>query len=141
MLELILKDLAILSGLEVTDPFRSNGEQIDGTIKYDGEHYIVEAKWQDKAVSNEPVYQFAGKVEGKMYGRGIFISIQGFSEPVITSLVTGKAIKTIFIDGADITLCVEGIIDFSRMIDKKIKAAQTKGLIYIDPITGKSKQI
>ncbi len=43
-LEKILLELSKTSGLEVTEPFRVNGEQIDGSIKFDGEHYIIEAK-------------------------------------------------------------------------------------------------
>ena len=138
-LEEVLQSLSKLSALDTTEPFRVNGEQIDGAIKYDGEHYLIEAKWQEKAASNEPVYQFAGKVEGKMYGRGIFVSVHGYSENVMLSLITGKAIKTIFVDGADLVIVLEGFIDFTQMLDRKIKAAQTKGLIYIDAVTGKSK--
>ncbi|XVO83491.1 restriction endonuclease [Pseudomonas chlororaphis] len=77
-LERILHELARVSSLEVTEAFRERGEQIDGAVKYDGEHYLIEAKWQEKAAANESVYQFVGKVEGKMYGRGLFISIHGF---------------------------------------------------------------
>lgn len=139
-LEELLQALAKLSNLDATEPFRVNGEQIDGSIKFDGEHYLVEAKWQDKAAANEGVYQFAGKIEGKMYGRGLFVSIHGFSDHVVKSLVTGKAIKTVFVDGADLIVILEGFLTFSDMMDKKIKAAQTKGLIYIDAITGKQKQ-
>ncbi len=138
-LETILLELSKLSSLEITAPFRVNGEQIDGAIKYDGENYIVEAKWQDKASANESVYQFSYKVDGKMYGRGLFISVNGFSAHVIHSLVVGKSINTIFIDGGDLILVLEGFITFSEMIDKKVKAAQTKGLIYIDVSTGNSK--
>lgn len=138
-LERILQELSKISGLQVTEPFRVSGEQIDGAIKFDGEHYIVEAKWQDKESANEPVYQFAGKVEGKMYGRGLFVSINGFSENVIKSLVIGKAIRTIFIDGGDLMLVFENYLTFADMIDKKVKAAQTKGHIYVHPITGKEK--
>jgi restriction endonuclease Mrr len=138
-LEDILQELAKISSLDVTEPFRVNGEQIDGSVKFDGEHYLLEAKWQDKEASNEAVYQFAGKIEGKMYGRGLFVSIHGFSEHVVSSLVTGKAIKTVFIDGGDLIVVLEGLIGFTDMLDRKIKAAQTKGLIYIDAITGKSK--
>lgn len=139
ILEEVLQSLSKLNSLEITEPYRVNGEQIDGSIKYDGEHYIVEAKWQEKAVANEAVYQFAGKIEGKMYGRGLFFSIHGFSEHVVTSLITGKALKTVFVDGGDIIVVLEGLIDFTDMLDRKIKAAQTKGLIYIDAITGKPK--
>ena len=138
-LEKILQELSKLSGLEVTEPFRVNGEQIDGAVKFDGEHYIIEAKWQDKEASNEPVYQFASKVEGKMYGRGLFVSINGFSSNVVKSLIDGKAIRTIFIDGGDLMIVLENYMNFAEMIDKKVKAAQTKGLIYVDPMTGKSK--
>ncbi|MDW9234419.1 restriction endonuclease [Burkholderia thailandensis] len=138
-LEDILQSLSRLSTLEVTEPFRVNGEQIDGAVKYDGEHYIIEAKWQEKAAANEAMYQFAAKIEGKMYGRGLFFSIHGFSEHVFTSLVHGKALKTVFVDGADLIVVLEGLIGFPQMLDRKIKAAQTKGLIYVDAVTGKSK--
>ncbi|MFJ3009213.1 restriction endonuclease [Pseudomonas fluorescens] len=138
-LEQILQAMCKLAALEATEPFRVNGEQIDGAVKYDGEHYLLEAKWQEKAASNEAVYQFAGKVEGKMYGRGIFVSIHGFSDDVIRSLATGKAIRTIFVDGGDLIIVLEGILGFAEMLDRKIKAAQTKGLIYVDARNGKSK--
>jgi hypothetical protein len=137
--EKILIGLSKLSELEVTEPFRIYGEQIDGAVKFEGEHYLIEAKWQDKSASNEPVYQFVGKVEGKMYGRGMFVSIQGFSEHLVQNLTLGKAIKTILVDGEDMVLVLEGQLTFRQMIDKKVKADQTRGLIYVNPITGIKK--
>lgn len=138
-LEKILLELGRLSQLEVTEPFRVVGEQIDGAVKYDGEHYLIEAKWQDQAASNEPVYQFVGKVEGKMYGRGVFVSIHGFSDHVVRSILIGKAIKTIFIDGEDLVYVLEEKLSFSQLVDIKVKAAQTRGEIYVHPLTGKAK--
>ena len=140
-LEKILADLAKIAGLHVTEAFRVNGEQIDGAVKFDGEHYLIEAKWQDKAASNEPLYQFAGKIEGKMYGRGLFVSVHGYSDNVVKSLTLGKAIKTVLVDGEDLTLVIEEQLSFSQLIDAKVKAAQTKGLIYVQPITGRAKVI
>jgi restriction endonuclease Mrr len=138
-LEKILLELGRLSQLEVTEPFRVIGEQIDGAVKYDGEHYLIEAKWQDQTASNEPVYQFVGKVEGKMYGRGIFVSVHGFSDNVVRSILSGKAIKTVFIDGEDLIYVLEENLSFSQLLDVKVKAAQTRGEIYVHPLTGKSK--
>jgi hypothetical protein len=125
-LEKILLELGRLSRLEVTEPFRVIGEQIDGAVKYDGEHYLIEAKWQDQAASNEPVYQFVSKVEGKMYGRGIFVSIHGFSDHVVRSILIGKAIKTIFIDGEDLVYVLEENLSFSQLVNVKVKSAQTR---------------
>ena len=138
-LERILVELAKVESLEVTEPFKTHGEQIDGAVKYDGEHYLVEAKWQDISAANEPVYQFVAKIEGKMYGRGLFVSVHGFSSNVIDSVVRGKAIKTIFIDGEDLVLVLEGHVSFRDMIDTKVKAAQTRGLVYAHPISGSRK--
>lgn len=139
-LERILAELSRLSRLETTEAFRVNGEQVDGAVKFEGEHYLIEAKWQERAASNEPVYQFAGKVAGKLYGRGLFISVNGFSPEVIRSLVLGKEIQTLFIDGEDLILVLEGHITLRDMIDRKVKAAQTKGLIYVHPISGAEKK-
>ena len=65
--ERLLRQVADLEGLEVTNSFRCVGEQVDGGLKFDGENYLLEAKWHDKSASTEPLYTFAGKVEGKMY--------------------------------------------------------------------------
>lgn len=140
-LERILAELARIAGLETTEAFRVNGEQVDGAVKFEGEHYLIEAKWQEKSASNEPVYQFAGKVAGKLYGRGLFISVNGFSSEVIRSLVIGKEIQTLFVDGEDLILVLEGHLTLREMIDRKVKAAQTRGLIYVHPITGVEKKI
>jgi hypothetical protein len=139
VLEEILLELSRVGGLEITEGFRVNGEQIDGALKYEGEHYLIEAKWHDQGASNEPVYQFAAKVEGKMYGRGLFVSLQGYSENVVRSLIMGKAIKTILVDGEDLILVLERHLAFAEMIDRKVKAAQTRGLIYVHPISGAPK--
>jgi hypothetical protein len=138
-LERILAELSRLSHLETTEAFRVVGEQVDGAVKFDGEHYLIEAKWQERSASNEPVYQFAGKVTGKLYGRGLFISVNGFSPEVIRSLVIGKEIQTLFVDGEDLILVLEGHLNMREMIDRKVKAAQTKGLIYVHPISGAPK--
>lgn len=139
-LERILSELARLSRLGTTEAFRVHGEQIDGAVKFDGEHYLIEAKWQEKSASNEPVYQFAGKVAGKLYGRGLFVSINGFSAEVVRSLIMGKEIQTLFVDGEDLILVLEGHLNFRDLIDRKVKAAQTKGLIYVHPISGAEKK-
>ena len=90
-------------------------------------------------MSNEPVYKFVGKIEGKMYGRGVFVSIHGFSNHVVSDLVKGKAIKTVLADAEDLVLVLEERLTFAEMIDAKVRAAQTKGLVYVNPLAGKPK--
>ena len=138
-LEKILLDLARLAGLEVVEPFRVQGEQIDGAFKYEGENYLLEAKWHRKELGNEAVYQFVGKVEGKMYGRGVFVSVQGFTDNVVRSIAMGKALKTVFVDAEDLLVVLDGQLDFGSLVGKKVAAAQTRGEVYVHPILGISK--
>lgn len=139
LLENFLRDLSIYESLIISDPIKLCGEQIDGTIKYDGENYILEAKWQDSLTASNALYHFAYKVDGKLYGRGIFISINGFSADSVNALVKGKSLNTILIDGADLILVVEGLFSFNEILNRKIRAAQTMGKIYIDINTMKDK--
>jgi hypothetical protein len=139
LFEEFLKELCLIEGVQMSNQFKKTGEQIDGVIKYDGENYIVEAKWRDALSASDSLYHFAYKAEGKMYGRGIFISVNGFSRDSVNALVTGKAIKTILIDGGDIVNVVEGRYSLKHMLDIKVKEAQTSGRIYVDSITMKDK--
>lgn len=135
LFEEFLRKLFTNAGIEVTEPFKIVGEQIDGSFKYDGEHYIFEAKWHDSWSASNSLYQFAAKVQGKMHGRGVFISINGFSPGSVHALTTGKAIQTILVDGGDLVPITEGMYTLKEMLDNKIKAAQTMGRIYVDAIS------
>lgn len=138
--ESFLQELFLFEKLDVTEPFKITGEQIDGAIKFEGENYIIEAKWTDWLSASDTLYHFAYKVEGKMYGRGIFISINGFSHNSLEALQKGKALKTVLFDGGDLTLVMEKYSTFTDMLDKKIKSAQTKGCIYYDIFKIQEKQ-
>lgn len=67
-----------------------------------------------------------------MYGRGVFISVNGFSADSVQALTTGKALRTILVDGGDLVPITEGMYTLREMLDNKIKAAQTMGRIYVD---------
>lgn len=135
----LLRRLFNQQGIAMSEGFRLVGEQIDGSFKFEGENYITEAKWQDASVSTEALYKFAMKADGKMYGRGVFISVNAYSNEAIRAIVTGKYIKTILIDGEDLTLVMEGRLSLSDVLDAKIRAAQLRGDVYVHPITHKAK--
>lgn len=45
MFENLIDELFSAYNIPVSSPFKIEGEQIDGSIKYEGEHYIMELKW------------------------------------------------------------------------------------------------
>jgi hypothetical protein len=139
LFERFLQELFNRQSIKMGDPFRINGEQIDGTFKFEGENYIVEAKWQDPSTSTGDLYKFAYKVDGKMHGRGVFVSVNGFSRESISSVVHGKHIQTILIDGEDLSMVLEGRVTLEKMLDYKIRAAQTRGEVYVCALREASK--
>ncbi|MBA3525383.1 MAG: restriction endonuclease [Sphingomonas sp.] len=131
LFEKFLQELFNRQSINMGDPFNLTGEQIDGTFKFEGENYIVEAKWQDAATSTAQLYQFAHKVDGKMHGRGLFVSVNAFSHDGIKAIVHGKMIKTILVDGEDLSHVLEGRLTLVELLDYKIRAAQTRGDVYV----------
>ena len=81
--------------------------------------------------ASNSLYQFAKKTDGKMYGRGFFISVNGFSSDSVKALVVGKAINTMLVDGEDLVLITEERYTLKELLDSKMKAAQTMGRIYV----------
>lgn len=139
LFERFLQELFSRQSIKMGDPFNINGEQIDGSFKFEGENYIVEAKWQDPSTSTGELYKFAYKVDGKMHGRGVFISANGFSNQSIKAVVHGKLIQTILIDGEDLSHVLDERISLEAMLDYKIRAAQTRGEIYVCAVRQVSK--
>lgn len=137
--EKFLVKMARFYELKVTGGFKLKGTQIDGTIKYDGENYNIEAKWHNRQLSDEPLMAFCHKQEINMHGRGIFISINGFTEGALTMLERSHIKNTVLMDGEDIALILNEMITFPELLEKKIHAAQTRGYFYINAITGKTK--
>lgn len=131
LFEVFLKELFRRQSIKMGDPFRLVGEEIDGSFKFDGENYIVEAKWQEPSTSTQQLYVFAHKIDGKMYGRGLFISVNGFSNESIKAIVHGKHIQTILMDGEDLSHVLEDRISLESLLDYKVRAAQTRGDVYV----------
>jgi hypothetical protein len=59
-------------------------EQIDGSLSFDTDDYIIEAKWTKEPVSREQADAFAKKVERKgKNALGLIVSISGVSGDVV----------------------------------------------------------
>lgn len=77
--------------LEPRTSYKSLGEQIDGSFFLDGSVFLLEAKWHADPLPASTLYQFKGKVDGKLIGTiGIFISMSGYSEGAVDALSLGK---------------------------------------------------
>jgi hypothetical protein len=129
-IEKLFTELMRISGIPVEEPFRIEGEQLDGAVKYDGHYYLVELKWVDGKTEPKEIGHFFYKVEGKLQARGLFIAMNGFSDGAITTLPKGKELKVLLLDGNHLANVIYGLYKFQELLEHAIRQASLRGEIY-----------
>lgn len=129
-LEKIFTQLMQLSGITVVEPFRIVGEQFDGAVKYEGRFYLIELKWTASKSDPAQIGHFFYKISGKMDGRGVFISMAGYTDGVTATLPHGKELTMMLLDGVHLTAVITGQYTFKQLLDHAIKSIALKGNIY-----------
>lgn len=125
-LERLLNRLFALFELDPKASFRRSGEQIDGAFTFEGDEFLLEAKWQREPVNSTELHAFSGKVEaGLKTTLGLFVAINGFAE-VAVERHSGRGANMILVEGGDLYAVLEGRIRFDDLLRRKKRhAAQT----------------
>jgi hypothetical protein len=130
--ERLLNELFNVFGVQPRGSFRLQGEQIDGSLDFENQTYLIEAKFQIKPVGQEDLLVFRGKVEGKAtWSRGIFISISGFTQDGLAAFSRGRPTNLIAIDGQDLYFILDGQIPLSEAIRLKARRAAETGEVMV----------
>lgn len=133
--EKFLTELFSEFDLKPRKPFKITGEQIDGSFDYNGEFYLVEAKWQQEPIPYRDVVVFDKKITDKStFTRGVFFSCSGFVEN-ITQQYNNKSASFILITVADICRMLELNMPLQDFIYKKVRALAEEGAINKDVLT------
>lgn len=131
-LEKFLTQLFLKVDMKPRSPFRVTGEQIDGSFELEGHIYLVEAKWTKTPIAVDPLYVFQSKVKTKSpWTRGLFLSINGFSEQGIIAFSQGEATRLIGFDGLDLLQILDGEISLKNAILAKVRLAAEEGRFYV----------
>lgn len=126
--ERVIHGMLAEEGLAPRTNFRPAGEEIDGSFFHRGRVMLLEAKWTQDPQPASSIYEFRGKVEGKLVGTiGVFISMSGYSADAVNALVAGKVINTILFTGDDMRAVVAGQVSFADALDRKLRAAAEDG--------------
>lgn len=133
--EKYLRDLFDAAGLKPRESYRVKGEQIDGSIEFNGNVYLVEAKWTGGPVNRSDLVVFADKVSRKSkFTRGIFVSHSGYVENAVETYAIGKTPEIILIDMKEMTWALENGIDIEDILSKKVRKLIEEGKIYYNII-------
>jgi hypothetical protein len=105
--EAFLNDLFYEHRLAPRASFRVVGEQIDGSFEWQGSVFLVEARWRAEPASASDMLVLRGKAEKSDWTRGLFISINGFSDLASETLRIGRKANLIAMSGQDLALILE----------------------------------
>lgn len=120
------------AGLSPRVSFRPRGEEIDGSFIFCGRTMLLEAKWTASSMPASAIYQFMGKVSGKLVGTiGLFVSMNGFSPDAIDALIAGKELNLILMDGADVHTVAKNNIGIVDGLREKLRAAAEYGAPFL----------
>ncbi|MDT0309682.1 restriction endonuclease [Streptomyces sp. DSM 44917] len=125
-----LQTLLSQENLSPKTSYRPDGEEVDGSFIRCGRVYLIEAKWWKDPVPASAIYQFKGKVDGKLSGTvGLFISMSGYSDDAVDALRVGKELNVVLFDRKDVYLAAE--FGFARVLDFKLRVAAERGEVFM----------
>jgi len=118
--------------LEPRASYRPKGEQIDGSFFWEGQTFLLEAKWVKGKIPAADIYSFKGKLDGKFHTTsGIFFAINGYSQESEDALKTGKSLNILLFDKGDIDIIFNGDISFLDVLKFKLREAGDTGSLNV----------
>ncbi|WP_316811286.1 restriction endonuclease [Pedobacter heparinus] len=125
--EKFLYELFLIYDLEPKESFKVHGEQIDGAFTFQGNDFILEAKWKSQ-VNRTDLATFCAKVEAKFKTTvGLLVTIDGVTPEAISPFF--KSI--IIMDGSDIMAILDGRVSLTDLLFKKRRKASETGNIFM----------
>lgn len=126
--EKLLRELFKLYDLDPRGSFASPGEQIDGSITFDGRVLLVEARWWERQIDPREVRDFRAKVHDKLDSTiGLMISMSGYTKAAVQTAGGGGRILVVLMDGQDLAPVLQGLQDFTEVVRRKLRHAAEKG--------------
>ena len=130
--ELLIRAALDREGLKPRAPYKTSGEQIDGSFLLDGRTYLLEAKWTKDPLPASAVYAFKGKVAGKLVGTvGFIISMAGFGDDTVDAVTLGKSLDVLLMDMADVGNSLASTGNLKEVLRSKIRSAAEDGIVYL----------
>lgn len=128
--ESLLSDLFKLFDMEPRLAYRTETEQIDGSLSFDTDDYILEAKWIAEPVSREAADAFAAKVRRKgKNALGLFVAVNGWSSAALTTY--RESTPFITMDGGDVYAVLDARVRLDDLLRAKRRHANETGSCYL----------
>ncbi|MDN3619532.1 hypothetical protein QWY81_08720 [Polaribacter undariae] len=118
--------------LEPRASYKPKGEQVDGSFFWEGQTYLLEAKWVKDKLPASSIYAFKGKLDGKFHSTsGVFLAVNGYNKDVEDALKFGKSLNILLFDRNDISLIFNNKVSFLDVLKFKLREAGDTGSLNV----------
>lgn len=126
----LLGDLFRLFDMEPRLAYELQREQIDGSLSFDTDDYILEARWRKNPVSRRDADDFASKVRRKgKNALGLFVSVNGFAATALEEY--NHSTPFIAMDGYDVIMVLDSRVRLDDLLRAKRRHANETGACYL----------
>ena len=128
--EALLTDVFLLFDMEPRLSYSLTHEQIDGSVSFDTDDYIIEARWRRESTGRTHLDVFKAKVERK--GRnavGIFVSVNNFTSDALAQY--SSASPFVVFTGEDIFMVLDGRVRLDDLLRAKKRHVNETGECYL----------
>jgi hypothetical protein len=128
--EPFLNKLFALFDMEPRLAYSLKHEQIDGSLSFDTDDYVLEARWWKGSVERGDADVFAAKVRRKgKNALGLFVSVNGFSEGALQSY--SESTPFMAMDGQDLMCVLDQRIRLDDLLRRKKRYANETGHCFL----------
>ena len=128
--ESFLGELFALFDMEPRLAYVLDTEQIDGSLSFDTDDYIVEARWRSDPTSRGDADIFAAKVRRKgKNALGLFVSVGGFSQDALKEYA--NATPFMALDGAHLMAVLDQRVRLDDLLKRMKRYANETGSCYL----------
>jgi hypothetical protein len=118
-----------LFDLEPRLAYSLQSEQIDGSVTFDTDDYIVEARWRKDPVERDDADVFASNVKRKgKNALGLFVSVSGFTRGALNAY--SEATPFMAMDGVDLMAVLGQQIRLDDLLRRKKRYANETGACF-----------
>jgi len=128
--EQLLTSLLLLFDMEPRLAYDLEREQIDGSLSFDTDDYIAEARWRHEPAGRGDADIFAAKVHRKgKNALGLFVSIEGLTKDARDQY--RESTPFIELDGSDLYLILDQRVRLDDLLKLKKRHANETGGCYL----------
>jgi hypothetical protein len=121
-----LASLFALFDLEPRLEYVLEHEQIDGSLSFDTDDYILEARWRNAPTGRDQADVFAAKVRRKgKNALGLFVSVNGFTSDTLDTY--SEATPFMAVDGVDLMAVLDQRVRLDDLLRRKKRHANETG--------------